>query len=98
MIKFRCAHCSKLLGGEDKQAGKIVTCPRCKGKTRIPMPGEAPPPKAPVKKLDKLDVVEEEEFEIIEEVEDIPEVDLAEFEAEEERPRKKPRPPEDEDE
>jgi phage FluMu protein Com len=109
MIKFRCSKCKKLLGGEDKQAGLVVRCPKCKGKTRIPRPGEP----APVQQLDKLEVVEEADFEIVEEeLEVVEEIDLAKFEEEErrekarpksrsraddeedeDRPRKKPRPP-----
>jgi phage FluMu protein Com len=99
MIKFRCTHCNKLLGGEDKQAGLLVTCPKCKEKTRIPKPGEAP--KAGAQKVEMLEVVEDEEFEIVEDIEVIEEpeeLDLADFEQEEELPRKKPRRPVDDDE
>src|SRR5438876_4778147 len=95
MIKFRCTQCNKLLGGEDKDAGKFVKCPKCKEKTRIPKPGEAP-----VTKVEKLEVVDEEEFEIVKDLEVIEEpeeLDLAAFEAEEERPRKKARKPIDEE-
>jgi phage FluMu protein Com len=113
MIKFRCSKCKRLLGGEDKQAGLVVRCPKCKAKTRVPKPGEA----APVQKLDELEVVEEEDFEIVDEQSEVvEEVDLAAFEEEErqekarrtsrrpaddeddDRPRKKPRRPIDDDE
>jgi phage FluMu protein Com len=97
MIKFRCSKCKKLLGGEDKQAGLVVRCPKCKGKTRVPKPGEP----APVQKLDKLEVVEEEDFEIVEEeLEVVEEIDLAAFEEEERREKARPksrRPSEDDE-
>jgi phage FluMu protein Com len=92
MIKFRCSKCHKLLGGEDKQAGLVVRCPKCKEKTRVPKPGEP----APVQKVEQLEVVEEADFEIVEEeLEVVEDIDLAKFEEEEKqekaRPRRRPR-------
>src|SRR6516165_1786517 len=94
MIKFPCTHCTKLLGAEDKQAGMITTCPKCKEKTRIPggkagaasaKPGAppakgAPPKPAPkIKQAERLEVVDEtEEWEVVEDVEAVEAVEEAE--------------------
>ena len=37
-IRFRCVYCDKLLGIGERKAGQEVTCPKCKGRMRVPAP------------------------------------------------------------
>ena len=38
MIKFRCKHCGKKLGADEKYAGRRVRCSKCKEPIRVPQP------------------------------------------------------------
>src|SRR5262245_6349870 len=74
MIRFECGHCHKKLGIADTEAGKMIKCPGCGEKVRIPSaaggiapakkpppPAAKPPPKpAPAKKPAAEDLVEVE--------------------------------------
>jgi hypothetical protein len=61
MIRLTCPGCQKILAIADTLAGRVVICPGCKGKVRVPKPG---PPAPAVEAL--------EEVEELEEVEDVP--------------------------
>lgn len=46
-IRFRCAHCDKLLGIARRKAGTIVNCPQCGQPLIVPTPEEEPESDAP---------------------------------------------------
>lgn len=50
-IRFRCPHCSKLLGIATRKAGTAITCPKCEQSVTVPQPGDA----APGGELDEID-------------------------------------------
>jgi hypothetical protein len=64
MIRLSCPGCKKKLAVGDHLAGRIVVCPECKGKARVPKP--APPAVQPAEAVEALEEVEE-----LEEVEDV---------------------------
>lgn len=40
-IRFRCPHCSKLLGIATRKAGTAVACPKCEQSVTVPQPADA---------------------------------------------------------
>jgi hypothetical protein len=57
MIRLICPGCKKKLGIGDHLAGRVVVCPECKGKVRVPKPE----PPAEVEMLEEVEELEEVE-------------------------------------
>jgi DNA-directed RNA polymerase subunit RPC12/RpoP len=81
MIRFQCSHCGKTLGIAATEAGKMIKCPACGEKVRVPAGkaagGPAAKPPGPVRKAPApppkrrpADEVEEEEVADVEPVEE----------------------------
>src|SRR5215510_6942522 len=50
IIRFECNHCRKKLGIADTEAGKMIKCPGCGEKVRIPSQGGGAAPPETMKK------------------------------------------------
>ena len=49
MIRFECPHCGKGLRTDDDLAGEAFTCPGCRGRVRVPKPGESAAVRTPAR-------------------------------------------------
>jgi len=105
MLDFKCDQCGKAMQARTEHAGKLVKCPGCEAKVRIPKPEEeeieeveAVAVSKPAKKRKDEDDVEEVGVAATKPVKKAKVAALADVEDEDDRPKKRKAQEEDEDE